>query len=360
MRMTWKRISVGIAAVTAAGLIAVWAGIIDVRASTGHWRITDWFLHWVMRSSVRTAALGTQVPPFTQAMLPLAAGHYETGCASCHGSPTMPRPRTIENMLPPPPDLKQVIGTWSETQLFEIVKHGVRYTGMPAWPALERDDEAWAMVAFLRGYPSLDQSAYQRLAGFSATQSRAFDRIVESCEGCHSTTRLDETSLIPRLAGQSETYLRDSLEAYATGKRPSGIMETALSRISVGERHRLSKYFADQSMPAGTRPDAETVNRGKILAERGDKTRGIAACAACHDTAGVNEAYPRLAGQPAPYLENQLRLFLNGNRGGAAFADVMTSAVAGLSNDDIRTLAAYYGSLSKDEASPWNKSASHP
>ena len=348
MRMTWKRFSAGIAAVTAAGLIAVWAGIIDVRASTGHWRITDWFLHWVMQSSVRTAALGTQAPPFTQPMLPLAAGHYETGCAGCHGSPAMPRPAAVENMLPPPPDLMQVIATWSDAQLFEIVKHGVRYTGMPAWPTLERDDEAWAMVAFLRKYPSLDQSAYQGLAGFSATQSLGFDRIVESCEGCHSTARLDETSLIPRLAGQSETYLRDSLEAYGTGKRPSGVMEAALSRISVGERHRLAKYFADQSLPAATRPDAETVNRGKTLAEHGDKMRGIAACAACHDTPGVNDAYPRLAGQSAAYLENQLRLFLSGNRGGAAFADVMTRAVAGLGDDDIRTLAAYYGSLSKD------------
>ena len=34
--------------------VFAWSGLIGVGASTGHWKATDWFLHWVMRSSVRT------------------------------------------------------------------------------------------------------------------------------------------------------------------------------------------------------------------------------------------------------------------------------------------------------------------
>ncbi|MBY3351573.1 c-type cytochrome [Rhizobium laguerreae] len=348
MRIRWRRISASAAVLAAAGLFVAWAGIVDIRASTGHWRVTDWFLHWVMRASVRTAALGGHAPRFTAAMLPLAAGHYETGCAGCHGSPAMPRPATVENMLPPPPNLQHVNATWNDAELFEIVKHGVRYTGMPAWPSLERDDEVWAMVAFLREYPSLDQATYQRLAGFSAAASRDFATIVKSCEGCHSSAGPDETSLIPRLTGQSETYLRDSLEAYATGKRPSGVMKVALSQTSSEDRKKLASYFASQSVPTETDRPSGMLSRGKVLAERGDRTRGIAACAACHDAAGVNEAYPRLAGQPVPYLENQLGLFRSGTRGGGAYAGVMTRAAAGLTDDDIQALAAYYSALSKD------------
>ncbi|MBY3250031.1 c-type cytochrome [Rhizobium laguerreae] len=348
MRIRWRRISAGTAVLAAAGLFVAWAGIIDIRASTGHWRITDWFLHWVMRSSVRTAALGGHAPRFTAAMLPLAAGHYETGCAGCHGSPAMPRPAAVENMLPPPPNLQHVNATWNDAELFEVVKHGVRYTGMPAWPSMERDDEVWAMVAFLREYPSLDQAAYQRLAGFSATGSRDFDAIVKSCEGCHSPAGPDETSLIPRLTDQSETYLRDSLEAYATGKRPSGVMKVALSQTSSEDRKKLGSYFASQSVVTETGGPSGMISRGKVLAERGDRTRGVAACAACHDAAGVNEAYPRLAGQPVPYIENQLGLFRSGNRGGGAYADVMTRAAAGLSDEDIQALAAYYEALPQD------------
>jgi len=354
MKVTWTRICAGIATLAVAGTVVAGVGIIDIRASTGHWRVTDWFLHWVMRSSVRTAALGEEAPSFTAAMLPLAAGHYESGCAGCHGSPAMQRPAAAEGMLPPPPDLKPVIATWSDAQLFEIVRHGVRYTGMPAWPVPDRDDEVWAMVAFLRAYPGLDQATYQRLSGFSASQSRNLSEIIESCEGCHSPARLDETSLIPCLSGQSEKYLRDSLEAYATGRRPSGVMAAAITRLSPEDRRQLAKYFARQDRLADASPacqipsDSRAATDGRTLAERGDPERGVAACFGCHDIPGVNPAYPRLAGQARGYLENQLRLFQAGTRGGGDFSEVMTRAAQNLNDDDIRALAAYYASMPKD------------
>ncbi len=343
MMLNWKRITAALLALAAAGMLFAWSGLLDIRASTGHWRVTDWFLHWVMRSSVRTASLGTEPSAFTPAMLPLAAGHYEIGCAGCHGSPVMPRPAAAQNMLPPPPDLKGVAGSWSDAELFEIVRHGVRYTGMPAWPAVEREDEVWAMVAFVRAYPQMDGATYRHLAGFSATQSRDFARLLETCEGCHSSERLEPISLIPLLSGQSETYLRDSLDAFLSRKRPSGIMQAALSQTSDEDRQKLAAHFASQTTRERSGPYSGAVDRGRTLAETGDKARGIAACAACHDRAGINPAYPHLAGQPAPYLENQLRLFKAGTRGGGPFADVMTKAVAGLNDEDIRALATYYG-----------------
>ncbi|WP_438754488.1 c-type cytochrome [Pararhizobium sp. O133] len=348
MKITWKRLFAGVVTLAAAGLIVAWSGIIHIRASTGHWRVTDWFLHWVMRSSVRTAALGVQPPAFTPGMLTLAAGHYETGCAGCHGSPAMPRPVAVQNMLPPPPDLKAVVSTWSDAQLYEIVRHGIRYTGMPAWPAVERDDEVWAMVAFLRAYPKLDQATYRRLAGFSATQSQDFSQVVTTCAGCHSPTRLYDESLIPHLAGQSETYLRNSLAAYAAGKRPSGVMAAALSRLSNVDRERLARHFANEKTSTPTGVVSKAGGRGETLAQHGDKARGLAACAACHDTADANQAYPRLAGQPAAYLESQLHLFRAGIRGGGDYAPIMTRVASGLTDDDIRALADYYSAISMD------------
>ena len=35
---------------------------------------------------------------------------------------------------------------------------------MPAWAAQQRDDEVWALVAFLRRLPSLDAQSYRALA----------------------------------------------------------------------------------------------------------------------------------------------------------------------------------------------------
>ena len=67
-------------------------------------------------------------------------------------------------MTPRPPYLAPQIANWKREELFYIVKHGVKFTGMPAWPARERDDEVWAMVAFLEKLPKLDEAAYRRLA----------------------------------------------------------------------------------------------------------------------------------------------------------------------------------------------------
>ena len=67
-------------------------------------------------------------------------------------------------MLPEPPDLAPLISTWTDEQLFEIVQHGVRFTGRPAWPTQERPDEVWSMVAFLRQLPDMDANRYQELS----------------------------------------------------------------------------------------------------------------------------------------------------------------------------------------------------
>ena len=154
MTIRWKYLAILVIVAPLLGFGVAWSGLMSVKASTGHWGITDWFLHWVMRNSIRTAALSIEAPPLDNpALLPPAAGHFETGCAICHGSPAQGRSGAVLAMLPPPPDLKTVASSWSDAQLFEIVKHGVRFTGMPAWPAQVRDDEVWDMVAFLRKLP---------------------------------------------------------------------------------------------------------------------------------------------------------------------------------------------------------------
>ncbi len=349
MLIGWRDVVVlAIAAVVAAFLIA-WSGIFGIGASSGHWKATDWFLHWAMRSAVRTAALGTEVPAFSEAMLPMAAGHFERGCAMCHGSPAMARPDSVRHMLPAPPDLKDLIPTWSDAELFQIVQHGVRFTGMPAWPVAGREDEAWAMVAFLRRYPALDAKDYRALAGFSGNQSQAMDRIVETCNGCHAPERLGPDSLIPYLAGQSETYLSDALAAYDKGHRPSGIMAVAIQGLSEADRQALAHRFAVETREnVSEGQDEQTIERGKMLAMHGDPARRIPACLSCHDKADGNPAYPRLSGQPAGYIANQLRLFVAGNRGGGPFQALMARAAKNLEEDDIMALAAYFAARSSE------------
>lgn len=66
-------------------------------------------------------------------------------------------------------------------------------------------------------------------------------------------------------------------------------------------------------------------------------------CAGCHGADGVSKSplFPSLAGQTPMYLENQLKAFKSGSRANPT----MKGMAAGLSNDDIKNLAAYFASL---------------
>ena len=106
IRINWKHVAVALAVLPFAAVLFAWIGFFNVGASTGHWKITDWFLHFAMRSAVRTYALAVDEPERlpVEAIKP-AAGHFARGCAICHGAPGEPRSPAAMNMLPRPPDL---------------------------------------------------------------------------------------------------------------------------------------------------------------------------------------------------------------------------------------------------------------
>ncbi|HUV21421.1 MAG TPA: cytochrome c [Gammaproteobacteria bacterium] len=70
-----------------------------------------------------------------------------------------------------------------------------------------------------------------------------------------------------------------------------------------------------------------------------------ALCAACHGMDGIstNDMWPNLAGQKEGYMVMQLKAF----RGGERNNPMMAPMTAGLSDDDIANLAAYFSSLGK-------------
>lgn len=81
----------------------------------------------------------------------------------------------------------------------------------------------------------------------------------------------------------------------------------------------------------------------------GDVARGeakAAPCAACHGQKGisVNPEWPSLAGQGARYTYEQLKAFKEGRRNNV----LMNSQAIGLSDQDMRDLAAYYAAQSPE------------
>lgn len=337
------------------GFLVAASGIIPIKASSGHWRITEWFLIFSMHRSISTHSLGVKAPPLDDPALVLrGAGAYETNCRPCHGSPDLRHPRFARHMLPAPPYLPPKIPEWEPEELFSLVKHGVKLTGMPGWPAQQRDDEVWAMVAFLLRYQDLDAEGYRRLV-YGGTSPRDTSRAAVSCGRCHGLDGHGRGAF-PRLAGQRPAYLYASLQAYARGERHSGIMEPAAAGLSSGEMRELARYYS--ALPALPPPPPRTalaaVERGRRIAHRGVPEKRVPSCADCHGPGATrrNPAYPVLAGQDASYLVLQLELFRNEHRGGSAFAHLMRPVAARLTPEQMRDVAAYYASLSQSEGPP--------
>jgi cytochrome c553 len=354
MRLTWGRLLILAAVGLLGGLLFAWSGLFNVGASTGHWAITDWFLHYAMRKSVETHAGGIAAPPLDDpALIHRGAGHYASGCAPCHGAPGQARSAIAQAMTPPPPFLPEKIPEWQPDELFWIVRHGVKFTGMPAWPALARADEVWAMVAFLLQLPEMQPDAYRALALGEVAESYdaglegladPFEPVLAECARCHGRDGEGRgVGAFPILAGQSEAYLLASLQAYAQGRRHSGIMQPAAVPLGDAQMRRLAAHYAD----AGTLASAAAASSdgpGEQIARRGVPADGIPACVSCHEPAGGRyPAYPALRGQKPDYLAQQLRLFRDGIRGGTAYAHIMETIAKRLSDEQIEAVAAYFG-----------------
>jgi cytochrome c553 len=347
------------------GLLVAASGVIPIKASSGHWAITRWFLNFSKERSVSTHTLGLEVPALDEPSLVLkGAGHYETGCRPCHGNPALPQPRVAWMMTPSPPYLPPLISKWEPDELFYIVKHGIKFTGMPAWPALQRDDEVWAMVAFLRRFPGLDEEGYRRLAQGEAGPSGEVEplsglvapdsvprAITASCARCHGVDGLGRgLGAFPKLAGQRPAYLFASLQAFARGERHSGIMQPIAAGLSQGEMGELADYYGSlrDLSPSGPPQDAApAIKRGQAIAERGVPSQRVPSCADCHGPGATrrNPVYPELAGQYADYLVLQLEIFKKNVRGGTDYAHIMRRVAAGLTPDQMRDVALYYASL---------------
>jgi cytochrome c553 len=355
--VNWKHVAFVLAVLPFVAILVAWIGFFNVGASTGHWKITNWFLHFAMRSAVRTYALAVDVPDeLPHHAIQPAASHFARGCAICHGAPGEPRSPVVTRMLPQPPDLSGKVGEWTDAQLFRIVKHGIRFTGMPAWPALDRNDEVWAMVAFLRQLPSLDASAYRELAYGGGrvvddAQSSRFERALEDCARCHGRDGLGRSQATPVLAGQKESYLLESLRAYQHNERASGFMTLPVTGVAPEDLPGLARYFASLPLPdvSAKANDPDLVASGAAIAQKGRAMDKIPACLSCHGS-GRNPAYPHLDGLDPAYIRTQLRLFREGRRGGTRYRHLMEVVAKDLDDRDIEALAAFFSSRRQPEA----------
>jgi len=239
-----------------------------------------------------------------------------------------------------------------------------------AGPKYRRTGAVMSIAALLAGAVTLSY-AQQAPAAKPSSPPLHGKKLVEAyCAGCHgadgSTTSDPQ---YPKLAGQKAYYIRQQLRAFRSGARKSDVMSGPASAISDAQIRELARYFSDQPV----KPDK---NVNPLLASVGRRifryAAGAPSCIACHGQGGGfgrgmmgrrggmmhgrggmmggggrgmmmwnSAAAPKLYGQHAAYIVQQLDAFASGARRGT----VMGPIAAALRPQDRRAVAEYLAGL---------------
>ena len=110
---------------------------------------------WATPQSMRDRA--NPVEP-SEVVLEQAKTHYADHCATCHANNGSGDTTIGRALYPRAPDMRAAATqSLSDGELFSIIEHGIRLTGMPGWGngTIEGERESWALVHFVRRLPRL-------------------------------------------------------------------------------------------------------------------------------------------------------------------------------------------------------------
>ncbi len=185
-------------------------------------------------------------------------------------------------------------------------------------------------------HPTIPDTLQQRIAACTA------------CHGAHGEGT-PESGFFPRLAGKPAGYLARQLKDFQDGLRKYAPMEYMTRQLSPAYMHEIAEYFAAQEVPYGRSPlprlSAEVLRRGETLVTRGDVSRQIPPCVACHggQLTGVQPDIPGLVGLPYDYISSQLGSWRTKTRATVA-PDCMAEIANRLSDSDISAVSGWLAS----------------
>ena len=190
---------------------------------------------------VTLALLVSASPAMAQGKPPAGGGYAErfaSECAACHGAKG-------KSEIPGTPNLAGQHSYYAVTQLF-LFREGRRSNeAMTAVAKSMKDADLRGFSDFIGSLPPLPASPPAEpldTARMSKGQVLAQEN---KCLFCHGPD-LSGGQQVPRVAGQREEYLRESLQGYRTGKRagytPAMIEPT--SRLSAEDADTLAYFVA--------------------------------------------------------------------------------------------------------------------
>lgn len=164
MTFRWSSFALGALALFLLGnviaLVVVLSGAYNIAATNPHTALGEWAFDTAFVKSVQGQAGDIAAPGLTPAMVDAGAPEYKAMCAQCHGGVGESRAYWAEGMRPRPPALAETAGKWSAAEVFWLVKHGAKMTGMPAFGPTHDDATIWNIAAFVKALPAMPAERY--------------------------------------------------------------------------------------------------------------------------------------------------------------------------------------------------------
>ena len=145
-------------------VLAAVAGLVYLRAtgldamtqpSTIETRVARTARRLAIPASIRTMA--NPIPTSAEAVADGMA-HFADHCAACHANDGSGDTEMGRGLYPKAPDMRLApTQQLSDGELFYIIEHGIRFTGMPGWRngTKEGEESSWQLVHFIRHLPKL-------------------------------------------------------------------------------------------------------------------------------------------------------------------------------------------------------------
>ncbi len=150
--------------------IFIQSGAYNFAADEPHTPLVFSLLDRMRERSIDTRAASLKVPDLSDRQrIAQGAGNYNAMCVQCHRSPGSAETELSKGLYPSPPNLsKEAV---EPAQVFWVVKHGIKASGMPAWGKSMNDEYIWNMAAFLQVMPKLDDAGYRSMVEQSGGHS---------------------------------------------------------------------------------------------------------------------------------------------------------------------------------------------
>lgn len=147
------------------GMLFVYSGAYNVAASDAHSGLFRWIVLTTTERSIANHAedLAPVDLPTDSTALRRGFAAFNDMCVQCHGAPGVDRGWIGQGVAPPPPYLHEEAADMSDAELYWVIRHGIKFTSMPALQPTHTDEQIGELVAFVRQLTTIDSTAYAAL-----------------------------------------------------------------------------------------------------------------------------------------------------------------------------------------------------